>query len=233
MSEYNKSPDQAENLRSRMIDEYKEMNGAYPSRSEVHNERAKKAKQKKRYPLISFLGGVFILLPVLVLILFLYYGNDGKILTENNDSPSGETVYISNEGTSNMDVEEEQESAPSLIEETTSTEEISPTEETGEVEEKTNETNTADTREKEEETHVENKTDESSKVEDKTGISTENENDIQYKEVKTHTVGPGETLFNIAIKYYNSRTGEDIIRQYNGINGNDIYVGQELKIPIR
>ncbi len=227
MSDYNKSPDQAENLRSRMIDEYKEINGAYPSRSEVHNEKAKKAKQKKRYPLISFLGGVFILLPALVLILFLYYGKDGKILTENNDSPNGETVYLPSEKSSYLDVEDEQESDPSFTEESTSTEE------TGEDEETTNDTNTADTREVEEDLKVENKTDESSKVEDKTGISTENENDIEYKEVKTHTVGPGETLFNIAIKYYNSRTGEDIIRQYNGINGNEIYVGQELKIPIQ
>lgn len=34
------------------------------------------------------------------------------------------------------------------------------------------------------------------------------------------------------MKYYKSRTGEEKIRAYNHLNGNDVYTGQVLDIPL-
>lgn len=48
-----------------------------------------------------------------------------------------------------------------------------------------------------------------------------------------HTVQPGETLFRIAMKYYQSQAGIEKIRQANGISGNEISVGQKLKVPLQ
>ncbi|WP_059170987.1 LysM peptidoglycan-binding domain-containing protein [Bacillus sp. FJAT-27445] len=50
--------------------------------------------------------------------------------------------------------------------------------------------------------------------------------------VKYHTVKPGETLFRIAMMYYKSQDGIEKIRKANAVNGNDIMVGQTLKIPL-
>ncbi|MEW4060382.1 LysM peptidoglycan-binding domain-containing protein [Bacillus siamensis] len=47
-----------------------------------------------------------------------------------------------------------------------------------------------------------------------------------------HTVQPKETLYRISMKYYKSRAGEEKIRSYNGLNGNDVYTGQVLNIPL-
>ncbi|MFE7092823.1 LysM peptidoglycan-binding domain-containing protein, partial [Bacillus velezensis] len=54
------------------------------------------------------------------------------------------------------------------------------------------------------------------------------------KKVRTvqHTVQPKETLYRISMKYYKSRAGEEKIRSYNGLNGNDVYTGQVLNIPL-
>lgn len=50
-------------------------------------------------------------------------------------------------------------------------------------------------------------------------------------DVTYHTVQPGENLFRIALKYYNSQEGVEKIRQANGLAGNEISVGQKLIIP--
>ncbi len=50
-------------------------------------------------------------------------------------------------------------------------------------------------------------------------------------ETTYHTVQPGETLFRIAMNYYQSSDGVEKIRQANGLSGNDISSGQRLKIP--
>lgn len=47
-----------------------------------------------------------------------------------------------------------------------------------------------------------------------------------------HKVQPGETLFRISQKYYSDRNGEEIIKKANDLNGNTVYTGQVLKIPL-
>ena len=53
------------------------------------------------------------------------------------------------------------------------------------------------------------------------------------EKVLSHTVQPNETLFRVAMKYYNSQDGLEIIRKANNIKGNEIQAGQVLKIPIK
>ncbi|MCY8484593.1 LysM peptidoglycan-binding domain-containing protein [Bacillus atrophaeus] len=50
--------------------------------------------------------------------------------------------------------------------------------------------------------------------------------------VVKHTVKKKETLYRISMKYYKSRAGEDKIRNYNNLNGNEVYTGQVLNIPL-
>ncbi|MCK1991352.1 LysM peptidoglycan-binding domain-containing protein [Peribacillus muralis] len=54
----------------------------------------------------------------------------------------------------------------------------------------------------------------------------------EYK-VLLHTVKAQETLFRISMNYYKSQEGIALIREWNGLNGNEISNGQVLKIPIK
>ncbi|MDP1418816.1 LysM peptidoglycan-binding domain-containing protein [Peribacillus simplex] len=54
----------------------------------------------------------------------------------------------------------------------------------------------------------------------------------EYK-VVLHTVQGEETLFRISMNYYKSQEGIALIREWNGLNGNEISQGQVLKIPIK
>ncbi|MCY9004773.1 LysM peptidoglycan-binding domain-containing protein, partial [Peribacillus frigoritolerans] len=54
----------------------------------------------------------------------------------------------------------------------------------------------------------------------------------EYK-VVLHTVQGEETLFRISMNYYKSQEGIALIREWNGLNGNEISRGQVLKIPIK
>ncbi|WP_186306468.1 LysM peptidoglycan-binding domain-containing protein [Siminovitchia fortis] len=60
----------------------------------------------------------------------------------------------------------------------------------------------------------------------------EQNEDNPGEKVTYHTVQQGENLFRIAMKYYNSQEGVEKIRQANGLAGNEISVGQTLKIPL-
>lgn len=215
MSEFNKRHDQAEKLRTKMIDDYKEQHGNYPPRGEVHRGTVKKTKLKMKYPVISLLALFFILLPVLFLSIYFYHGNGGKLSANGNYSPEGETVFISNQ--------------QHLIEEPdakTMDEELSTPQEEEASTEGVKKITTKDVDQKIQGSQ-------SNTLTTDTSIESSKSKESEYREVKTHRVAAGETLFKIAIQYYNSRSGEEIIRQYNGIEANNIYEGQVLKIPLK
>lgn len=48
---------------------------------------------------------------------------------------------------------------------------------------------------------------------------------------KTHVVAPGETLYRIAMNYYNSPDAVDKIKSANGLSSNSISTGQTLILP--
>ncbi|WP_246940856.1 LysM peptidoglycan-binding domain-containing protein [Bacillus pinisoli] len=73
--------------------------------------------------------------------------------------------------------------------------------------------------------------------------STEEEQEVEESEssntssnsstnVIEHTVQAGETLYLISQKYYQDRSGEKKIRDYNDLSSNYLVVGQVLKIPL-
>ncbi|MBO1513895.1 LysM peptidoglycan-binding domain-containing protein [Metabacillus bambusae] len=237
MSEFDKRPDQAENLREKMIDDYKEIHGDYPPRGEVHKDKQKKKNPKMKYPLISILT-VFFILVLIALPIYLYFGSSGDQSVTSKNSSGNETVYISKA----EETDEEQDPVEIEVDSASSEEvEDKPVEE---IETNNNDSGTTSTTETETETETDSteKDSENQKKQDNTDSSTEkptNDTDTvqssetDYTEVKTHKVAAGETLFKIAIKYYKSRSGEEIIRQYNGIEANNIYEGQILKIPIK
>ncbi len=53
--------------------------------------------------------------------------------------------------------------------------------------------------------------------------------------IATHKVASGETLFGIAVKYYNSgsQANIDLIKNANGLTSDVVQVGDELKIPVK
>ncbi|QGQ46725.1 LysM peptidoglycan-binding domain-containing protein [Metabacillus sediminilitoris] len=208
--------DQAENLRTKMIDEYKEVHGDYPPRGEVHKDKKKKTKLKMKYPIISLLAFIFILLPILIITI--YYSNDSDNTVTINQPSGNEMVYISNNQNEEETIDED------MIEEET--------ESINQDEIETNQTESdADNKEATDQNNQPNETNvQSSNSVNKNAVPTD---ESEYREVKTHTVAAGETLFKIAIKYYNSKQGEEIIREFNGIEANDIYEGQVLKIPLK
>ncbi|MDX1807056.1 MAG: LysM peptidoglycan-binding domain-containing protein, partial [Paenisporosarcina sp.] len=48
---------------------------------------------------------------------------------------------------------------------------------------------------------------------------------------KTHVVQPGETLYRIAMNYYNSPDAVEKIKSANGLSSNSISTGQTLILP--
>lgn len=57
------------------------------------------------------------------------------------------------------------------------------------------------------------------------------EKEKEQQQSKTHTVQKGETLYRIAMNYYNDPGGVAKIQAANGLSGTDISVGQTLNIP--
>lgn len=48
-----------------------------------------------------------------------------------------------------------------------------------------------------------------------------------------HVVVPGDTLFTIAITYYHSSEGMEIIREWNQLDSDEVQLGQKLKVPVK
>jgi LysM repeat protein len=52
------------------------------------------------------------------------------------------------------------------------------------------------------------------------------------QKVITHIVQENETLFSIAMKYYKSDEGMQIIKEWNDLDSSQLHKGQVLKIPV-
>lgn len=62
--------------------------------------------------------------------------------------------------------------------------------------------------------------------------SKEDTNTVNDRENTTnHVVKQGDTIYKLAIKYYNSNKGIEVIKEANHIKDNKIIIGQVLKIP--
>lgn len=184
-----------------------------PPRSEVHHQKKKKTKWKLKYPVIRLLVLFFILLPIVSFSIY--------TISENGQRSSNEKVSNERKDYEVVDIEKNEKTIPEVVKE--KTEEPLDTAETV----STVPTDVIETSEM---------IDTSPDPKDKTPVKkeeTKKESRVSSEKIIYHVVKSDETLFRISMKYYHSQSGIQIIKNANGIQGNEIQVGQKLKIPLK
>ncbi|WP_409251212.1 LysM peptidoglycan-binding domain-containing protein [Bacillus sp. SCS-153A] len=182
-----------------------------PKRSELHQEKRKKIK----YPLIKGMLAFFVLLPIMMFGLYIILD------TNQNENRSIVTEKVEEVTYETKDIEEKVKSGTSSTEDNAGEE----TEKSPELKE-------------EPEPAVQEEA--SSKEVDKENLIQLTEQgevvrETEYQEnvqVIEHVVKPEETLFRIAMNYYNSQAGMEKIKKWNNIENHDLEAGQVLKIPL-
>lgn len=213
--------DHAERSRQKinnMIDEQIVQRGL-PSRSDVHRNNKNKTKWKLKFPIIRLLVLVFILLPIVI------FSAYSSIISEQLNS----SEKVSSEMSGFEEIKFEEREKIENKEQIESTNEEIAEEKLDQVQEGLQKSKIEQNQSSQvsvEETNIE-KHPSTEKDQTSTPIQAEK----QEENVIYHTVEPKETLFRIAMKYYQSQTGIEIIKTANHIQGNEIKVGQVLKIP--
>lgn len=209
----------------------KKRTSTLPSRSEIHRQKKKKTRFKIKYPIIRLLALLFILLPVAILS-FKFNTNPEKLeASPVKKSANFESISYENKDEAVRYPENE-------VEEETPTEEV----ETERVQETTEQEQK--TVEQEEATQPEAKKQEEPKEEAGQQVNENKSSNEEAKQpvqeqpkdrydVKYHKVKADETLYRISMKYYNSRSGEELIKRLNNLNGDTVIEGQVLQIPIK
>ncbi|MFD1736029.1 LysM peptidoglycan-binding domain-containing protein [Bacillus salitolerans] len=82
-------------------------------------------------------------------------------------------------------------------------------------------------------TSAQNENEYTEKTKSETNQATEPTSQIENYTLIRHVVQPGETLFRISLKYYKDRSGEQIIKEWNNLTGDQVNAGQVLNIPIK
>lgn len=234
--------DQAERLKQRIqkindrVDDGD--NDKLPPRERVHRQKKKKTKWKLKYPVIRLLVLCFILLPIIIFSVISYRDSGKKI--NGTEKTSGSSV-----GYETINLEKTQQD-----EENISEEHKEPNQEKidlSETEEKNTESKeaavqpvTSNHSDTSIQTAGSNKDSDNTQVPDKnsqqqtTDVKSETNTNSTEQTTKIiyHTVKQQETLFKLAIKYYKSQKGIDIIKKENKLQSENIYTGQVLKIPL-
>ncbi|MGM9927697.1 MAG: LysM peptidoglycan-binding domain-containing protein [Bacillus sp. (in: firmicutes)] len=230
--------DQAEQLRENVATDKEELpfnTSSLPSRKEVHSKKKQKIKWKMKYPLVKLMALFFILLPITVLAIYTSLSDDGESTKVDKETGSYSEVksfekYEEN-SQENVKDEEKKETETDKVKEEAATDKVKE-EETDTTAEKEviteeKETNTAVTKEEQATTEAV-----STSVESETTTEESSQTKDGYKVIQ-HTVKANETVFRIAMNYYGSQEGIQIIKEYNGLSNNEIVVGQVLNIPIK
>ncbi|MGG3561211.1 LysM peptidoglycan-binding domain-containing protein [Neobacillus rhizosphaerae] len=227
--------DQAERLKQRIqkINEKVEYGDELPPREQIHRQKKKKTKWKLRFPVIRILALCFILLPIIIFSVISYRDSGKKIIgTEktSSDSIGYETINLDNNEDENKanseknednihddsnvsNSEEQSESKVPVVEEKSTDDSSQPN--TQSVPASSNQAPA-----------VKQQTDKNSSAQ------TETKKTEPTVRVKYHKVQPGEGLYRIAMNYYQSQKGIDIIKKANHLTSENIYAGQVLKIPL-
>jgi LysM repeat protein len=209
--------DQAERLRRR-IEKINEQNlveqDNLPPREQIHRQKRKKTKMKIKYPVIRLLVLSFVLLPIIIFSMNSYFNDKTRGGAEKTTAATSgyETVKFEETNTDQIveeAKEEEQEEAVVEVDMAVESEQ------------------------NEEVTTPENVPVENGAESSETPASTNNtETTNPQSKIILHTVQPGENLFRISMKYYNSKAGEEIIKKANKLLNENVYAGQVLKIPL-
>ncbi|MEK4065384.1 LysM peptidoglycan-binding domain-containing protein [Peribacillus sp. FSL R5-0717] len=231
-----KENDQAGELRSRI--ERQKAKSSLPKRSKVHQNKKKKSKVKIKLPMIQLLALFFILLPIGFYSLYTYFQDRPLPVTKSDQVVLKEEDKESIPTTATAEDLKEKESAKAEAEK-----EKEEAEAKAKVQQEAMEKAKAQ-QEAEEKAKAQQEAEEKAKAqqeaEEKAKKAAAEKKDVQaaksdkeeYK-VVLHTVQGEETLFRISMNYYKSQEGIALIREWNGLNGNEISRGQVLKIPIK
>ncbi|MFD2445891.1 LysM peptidoglycan-binding domain-containing protein [Bacillus sp. CGMCC 1.16607] len=208
--------DQAERLRQK-IEKTKSESEAIkelPTRSDLHRHKKKKTKWKLKYPVIRLLVLFFILLPIAIFSAISTLSERSEKV--NSEKNGYEEVNFENEN--KEEIENSKIDIDNVESRTEDTEEKDLDISSEEVQQ--NEQTTNETTEQSNLPSTEN-----------SDINSNSLNEESQEKEVYHTVQSMETLYRIAMKYYQSQTGIEKIREANQLSGNEIHVGQVLKIP--
>jgi len=228
--------EQAERLKQRIqkINETIDSSNQLPPREQLHRQKKNKIKWKVKYPVIRLLVLFFILLPIIIFSVISYL--DGKNITGTKKT-SGDSVGYE---TINLEKSKPKETnqAPRK-EETESIEDSQETEQPAAAEQDDNQIGTEEA-EAGTPAPVQNQPVQA----DGTSSGPTDKNAPAPKETANpkpaeptpkivyHKVQSGETLYRIAMKYFNSQTGMETIRKANNLHSDQINAGQVLKVPL-
>ncbi|GAB6256020.1 MULTISPECIES: LysM peptidoglycan-binding domain-containing protein [Peribacillus] len=255
-----KENDQAGELRSRI--ERQKAKSSLPKRSKVHQNKKKKSKVKIKFPMIQLLALFFILLPIVFYTLYTYLQDrpvpvtkSDQVVLKEEDKESIPTTAtaedLKEKESAKAEAEKEKEEAEAKAKAKQEAEEKAKAEQ--EAEEKAKAKQEAEDKAKaqqeaEEKAKAQQEAEEKAKAQQiadekakkeaaEKKKSAENvqaaKTDKEGYKVVLHTVQGQETLFRISMNYYKSQEGIALIKEWNGLNGNEISKGQVLKIPIK
>ncbi|MGG0847553.1 LysM peptidoglycan-binding domain-containing protein [Peribacillus simplex] len=253
-----KENDQAGELRSRI--ERQKAKSSLPKRSKVHQNKKKKSKVKIKFPMIQLLALFFILLPIGFYSLYTYLQekpfpvhdpkSDPVVFEENKEDKEAIPTTATAE---DLKEKKEKEVAEAKAEEEEKRKAEEKAKAQQEAEEKAKAQQEAEEKAKaqqeaeekakaqqeaKEKAKAQQIADEKAKAEaaekkrEAERVQAAKSDKEEYK-VVLHTVQGEETLFRISMNYYKSQEGIALIREWNGLNGNEISRGQVLKIPIK
>lgn len=240
--------DQAERLRKK-IDRKQESDNsgqkaALPPRSRVHQEKRKKNKWKLKYPVIRLLSMFFILLPITIFSIYTYLSKDkgiGIAEVAGTGETGFETVGYASRDTDKGTTIEVREDSEESKEPAKTVPKTSPEKQEEEKRHSNTQSSPADDSEvkhsivqpKQEEQPKQAEKAEPEQVDSQKASETKNQEETKTEgKVVYHTVKPKETIFRIAMNYYQSQEGIDVIKQANNLQSNEIHTGQVLKIPL-
>ncbi|MFJ7928103.1 LysM peptidoglycan-binding domain-containing protein [Peribacillus sp. NPDC096448] len=245
-----KENDQAGELRSRI--ERQKAKSSLPKRSKVHQNKKKKSKVKIKLPMIQLLALFFILLPIGFYSLYTYLqdrplpvNESDQVVLKEEDKGSIPTTAtaegLKEKESAKAEAEKEKEEAEEKAKAQQEAEEKAKAQQ--EAEEKAKAQQEAEEKAKaqqeaEEKAKAQQIADEKAKkaaAEKKKAAENVQaaKPDKEGYKVVLHTVQGEETLFRISMNYYKSQEGIALIKEWNGLNGNEISKGQVLKIPIK
>ncbi|WP_181833057.1 LysM peptidoglycan-binding domain-containing protein [Bacillus taeanensis] len=203
-----------------------------PSRQEFHRKKKKSRKTKQRPFLLIRTLLIFFVFIVIGAFSYFYFGLSSKIENVGGKWVSGEeSAYEEFEyeiGSNEEDASSEINSSKENKQEENETESV-----IIEQEEENDQLNpAADQKVEEKGQHEGQETANNYQSSDSKGQQIDSDLNAKEREV-IHIVQKGETLFRISMKYYESRNGEEIIRERNNLRENEIYEGQKLVIPLQ
>ena len=185
-----------------------------PPREQIHRAKRTKTKLKVKYPIIRILVLFFILLPIVIFSAYSYL--------EEGKSKKTEKVTGESSGYEVINFEKSETESSSVTKVDENKEDNSNVEIEEDVIEVQQPVST--------ETPI---LDPVSEQGNSSVPNTDKNSSASTETIITHTVKTGENLYRISLKYYHSKAGEEIIRKANNIKGNEIVVGQVLKIPVK